>query len=70
MPVKGNSRRFIVRGGTKNGQYITVRTRQARDAVVPKKYAWAKTKVLAVKLTYEQARGVTRRYGGEIVCVA
>lgn len=70
MPVKSQKRSYIVRGGNRKGQYITFRVRQSSESIVPKKYAWAKTKTLAVKLTYEQARGVTRRYGGEIVCVA
>lgn len=58
------TRRFIVRGGAKQGQYIALRRAPSR---VGAKYAWAKTKRLAVTLTYNQARGVVRRYGGEIV---
>jgi hypothetical protein len=71
MPVQKSTKRcYIVRSGPHNGQYITFRTRQSKDAVVPKKYAWTPVRAAAVKLTYEQARGVRRRYGGEVVCVA
>lgn len=55
-------RRYLVRGGIKNGKYIALATRNAT-----RKYAWANLKTKAVTLTYEQARGVARRYGGEVV---
>ena len=55
-------RRYIVRGGIKNGKYITLSSRNGA-----RKYAWSNVKYNAITLTYEQARGVTRRYGGEIV---
>lgn len=71
MPAKKKtSRSFIVRGGPHKGQYITFRTRQSKNAITPKKYAWTVVRAAAVALTYSQARGVQRRYGGEIVSVA
>ena len=54
---------YIVRGGTHKGKYISLRVRQPELG----KYAWANTKDQAVCLSYNQARGVVRRYGGEIV---
>jgi hypothetical protein len=55
------TRRYVVRGGTHNGKYITLAAHGQR------KYSWANLKTKAVLLTYEQARGVVRRYGGEAV---
>ncbi len=59
------AKRFIVRGGTHSGKYITLAARPTGT----RKYSWANLKTKAVVLTYEQARGVTRRYGGEVVSV-
>lgn len=61
--------RYIVRSGTHNGQYITNRIRVVKGAA-SRKYAWSKNRWDALKLTYEQARGVVRRLGGEMVVVA
>ena len=57
---------YIVRGGTHNGKYITV----ARRPVGTRKYSWTNFRVRAVSLTYTQAQGVARRYGGEVVALA
>lgn len=71
MPKKTSTkRRYIVRSGPHKGQYITNRLRQSKTSVVPKKYSWTPYRDFALDLTYEQARGVVRRYGGELVCVA
>jgi hypothetical protein len=58
--------KFIVRSGPHKGQYITLRVRVSKTN---KKYAWTPYKNKSVTLTYEQARGVIRRYGGEMVSV-
>lgn len=58
--------RYIVRSGPHNGQYIT---RRVRPSATRRKYAWTPHRCRVLALTYEQARGVARRYGGEVVRV-
>lgn len=57
---------YIVRGGPHKGQYITNRIAPSKTR---RKYAWTPHRSRVVTLTYEQAKGVVRRYGGEIVPV-
>lgn len=54
---------YIVRGGNHKGQYIGLRLRKSSE----KKYAWVKNRWDAEYLTLQQAKGVVRYYGGEIV---
>jgi len=58
--------KYIVRGGQRNGQYIATRIAPTSTG---RKYAWTPNRSRVVVLTYEQARGVVRRYGGTIVRV-
>jgi hypothetical protein len=59
------SKLFIVRGGVHQGKYVALASRP----VGTRKYVWANLKSKAVVLTYSQARGVARRYGGEVVAL-
>lgn len=54
---------YIVRTGAHSGQYIGVRLRQPST----RKFAWVKNRWDAATLTLQQAAGVVRAYGGEIV---
>jgi hypothetical protein len=59
-----NRRVYIVRGGSHSGQYIAARR---KPTTTGRKYAWDKNRRRVLVLTYEQARGVARRYGGQVV---
>ncbi len=58
-------RLYIVRTGAHKGQYIAIRLRGA--ATSKRKYAWVKNRWDAMPLTIQQAKGIVRAYGGEIV---
>jgi hypothetical protein len=57
--------RYMVAGGVKSGKYLT----RAVRPVGTRKYSWTNYKTKAVALTYEQARGAVRRYGGHLLAV-
>lgn len=59
---------YFVRGGSKQGAYLKLRTKQPVWATTPLKYAWTNRKDTLVELTYEQARNAIRNgYGGTLV---
>lgn len=63
---KTNKKLYIVRTGEHKGQYIGLRLRASSE----KKYSWVKNRYDAAYLTLQQAKGVVRAYGGEIVTIA
>lgn len=66
MGKKQNSKLYIVRTGNHKGQYIGSRLRKSSDG---RRYSWVKNRWDAEYLTLQQAKGVVRAYGGEIVAV-
>ena len=64
MAKKLATKLYIVRTGEHKGQYIGTRIRKTSDG---RKYSWVKNRGWAIALTLQQAKGVVRAYGGEIV---
>lgn len=56
---------YFVRGGTKDGAYLTKRVRGA--ATNPLKYAWTPYKAKIVEMSYDVARKLAQRYGGRTI---
>ena len=57
---------YYVRGGNKQGAYITEAS-ASWTARTGRKYAWSNTKTNRAILGYDTARKVAQRYNGEIV---
>lgn len=55
---------YYVRGGSRQGAYLKLRTRGATR----RKYAWTNKKAELIELSYEAARNAIRQtYGGTLV---
>jgi len=64
--MKNKKTSYYVRGGTKQGAYITEAS-QSWTARTGRKYAWSNKKSNRAILGYDAARKVAQRYNGEIV---